>query len=67
VLLIAVGVVGAQTLRIAAKPSSPGRGAGDALLYAASCMIAKLPQGLGMLRYAQVRIRKLTPRLIEYK
>jgi GT2 family glycosyltransferase len=67
VLLIAVGVVGAQTLRIAAKPSSPGRGAGDALLYAASCMIAKLPQGLGMLRYVQVRIRKLTPRLIEYK
>jgi hypothetical protein len=67
VLLVAVGGVCAQTLRIAARRPSPGRGAGDALLYATACMVAKLPQGLGMLRYLRIRIRKLTPRLIEYK
>ena len=67
VLLVAVGGVCAQTLRIAARRPSRGRGAGEALLYAAACMVAKLPQAFGMLRYCVVRIRKLTPRLIEYK
>jgi hypothetical protein len=30
-------------------------------------MLAKLPQGFGMVRYLEIRIRRLTPRLIEYK
>jgi GT2 family glycosyltransferase len=67
VLLVVLGGVCAQTLRIAARRPSRGRGAGDALLYAAACMVAKLPQAFGMLRYCAVRIRKLTPHLIEYK
>jgi GT2 family glycosyltransferase len=64
---IGVGLAGAQTVRIAARRTAPGEDATDARLYALSCMAAKLPQALGMLRYLRSRLRRSTPRLIEYK
>ncbi len=67
VAVIAAAGVCAQTARIAAKRHSRGDSAADAGVYAVSCMAAKLPQSLGMLRYLSYRRRRLAPRLIEYK
>jgi GT2 family glycosyltransferase len=44
---IAFAGVGAQTLRIAVRRPSRGKGAGDAFLYAVACMAGKLPQSQG--------------------
>ena len=65
--LAALALAAAQTLRIAVRRPSPGAGAGDAWLYAASCMAAKVPQSLGMLRYVRDRARRRGSALIEYK
>jgi glycosyltransferase involved in cell wall biosynthesis len=65
--LIAVGLVCVQIARIALRRPSPGNGAADAWLYGASCMAAKLPQSLGMIRYLRDRARRQRPVLIEYK
>ena len=64
---LALVLVAAQTARIAARRRSPGENAADACLYGASCMLAKLPQALGMLRFLRDRARHVAPRLIEYK
>jgi hypothetical protein len=66
-LALAAGILLAQTLRIAAGVRDRAWARGSALLYAASCMAAKVPQGFGMLRYLEVRSRRRAPRLIEYK
>jgi GT2 family glycosyltransferase len=65
--LSALLLAAVQTLRIAVRRPAPGNGAGDAWLYAASCMAAKLPQSFGMLRYLRDRTRRRGAALIEYK
>ena len=40
---------------------------GAALAYAASCVAGKLPQAVGIARYALQRLRRRPIRLIEYK
>ena len=44
-----------------------GRRHGDAGLYAASCVIGKFPQCVGLARYWLRRLLRRTPTLIEYK
>ena len=66
-LAAAIVAAAAQTLRIAVRDSARGHGPGDRLLYAAACMVGKVPQLAGMLRYARVRRRSLEPTLLEYK
>jgi hypothetical protein len=65
--LSALLLAAVQTARIALRRPAPGSGAGDAWLYAASCMAAKLPQSFGMLRYLRDRTRRRGAALIEYK
>jgi GT2 family glycosyltransferase len=40
---------------------------GPALAYAANCVLAKVPQTVGVLKYYVGRARRVTPRIIEYK
>ena len=63
----AVAVILVQVLRIARNRTAPGEDTTDVRLYAASCMAAKLPQAIGILRFWRLRMRGITPRLIEYK
>ena len=39
----------------------------DAAAYAASCVLAKLPEAVGMARFAVTRLRRRPARIIEYK
>jgi GT2 family glycosyltransferase len=66
-LALALLAVVAQTVRIAVNKSRTGTAGPDARLYAASCMVAKLPQCAGILQYLGNRLRGSTPELIEYK
>ena len=54
-------------LRVRAHRLRKGDSRADAALYARFCVIAKLPQLVGMVRYAVKRLGGGPPEIIEYK
>jgi glycosyltransferase involved in cell wall biosynthesis len=54
-------------VRVFLRRSVKGARAGDAALYAAFCVIGKLPEALGVARHARDRLLGRRARLIEYK
>jgi hypothetical protein len=56
-----------QWLRITRRTRPPGWSPGDRRLYAASCVLAKFPQALGLIRFWLGRLTGRRSRLIEYK
>jgi GT2 family glycosyltransferase len=57
----------ARIARFAGASRRRGLGARDAWIYSAFCMLANLPQFLGLMKYLRSRIARRPSRLIEYK
>lgn len=55
------------TLRIVRGRLARGDGSRDALAYALFCLLAKIPESLGVLRYQANRLRGRASPIIEYK
>jgi GT2 family glycosyltransferase len=64
---VAAAAYAASFLRIARRHRRRGLAPADARLYAAACIVGKLPNLLGMARYAWRKLAGTSGRLIEYK
>jgi hypothetical protein len=71
ITLSALALLGLAWLRIAAgsyrERRTLGNSPGDSALYAASCVVAKMPEALGALKFAANRLAGRQSRLIEYR
>jgi hypothetical protein len=56
-----------QAVRIYASRRARGDSPSDARLYTAFCMLGKVPEALGVLKYAANRLRGRRASIIEYK
>ena len=56
-----------QWLRIQRRQRKRGGEAADAALYAASCVLGKLPEAIGLLRFIWNRRQGVAAKIIEYK
>ncbi|MFP4174028.1 MAG: glycosyltransferase family 2 protein, partial [Candidatus Hydrogenedentota bacterium] len=62
-----VAISALQGIRIARDRKKRGESASDARLYAFFCMLAKLPETIGIVQYSLNRLLKRRSELIEYK
>jgi hypothetical protein len=71
VALVALSLLGLAWLKIAAGGYRYRRRLGDpradSALYGASCVVAKLPEAVGVLKFVRDRLAGRRPQLIEYR